>query len=169
MCWLYVGYRWHDKPTIASCWLHYLSWGWLRGRTTGRAICRLASQESPRLQHEKTGSTRRAGCASSRLATPPRRTGAGRWRQSFPTVVWPKVGWPRQERQGRRTGVTSATTTSSQWEIEDPSPRQDPRQKRRDMWYVSNVSIIFYAPCLFLHHLPIVSLHLVAFLCIFRN
>jgi hypothetical protein len=23
-------------------------------------------------------------------------------------------------------------------------------------WYVSNVSIIFYAPCLFLHHLPIV-------------
>jgi hypothetical protein len=36
-------------------------------------------------------------------------------------------------------------------------------------WYVSNVSIIFDAPCLFLHHLPIVSLHLVAFLCIFRN
>jgi hypothetical protein len=38
-----------------------------------------------------------------------------------------------------------------------------------EMLYVSNVSIIFYAPCLFLHHLPIVSLHLVAFLCIFRN
>ena len=37
------------------------------------------------------------------------------------------------------------------------------------LWYVSNVSIIFDAPCLFLHHLPIVSLHLVAFLCIFRN
>jgi hypothetical protein len=36
-------------------------------------------------------------------------------------------------------------------------------------WYVSNVSIIFDAPCLFLHHLPIVSLHLVAFLYIFRN
>jgi hypothetical protein len=36
-------------------------------------------------------------------------------------------------------------------------------------WYVSNVSITFDAPCLFLHHLPIVSLHFVALLCIFRN
>jgi hypothetical protein len=36
-------------------------------------------------------------------------------------------------------------------------------------WYVSNVSIIFDAPCLFLHHLLSVSLHFVAFLCIFRN
>ena len=41
--------------------------------------------------------------------------------------------------------------------------------KLGDAWYVSNVSIIFDAPCLFLHHLPIVSLHLVAFLYIFRN
>jgi hypothetical protein len=36
-------------------------------------------------------------------------------------------------------------------------------------WYVSNVSIIFDAPCLFLYHLLSVSLHFVAFLCIFRN
>jgi hypothetical protein len=36
-------------------------------------------------------------------------------------------------------------------------------------WYVSNVSIIFDAPCLFLHHLPIVSLHFMALLCIFQN
>jgi hypothetical protein len=36
-------------------------------------------------------------------------------------------------------------------------------------WYVSNVSIIFDAPCLFLHHLPNVSLHLVVLLYIFRN
>jgi hypothetical protein len=36
-------------------------------------------------------------------------------------------------------------------------------------WYVSNVSIIFDTPCLFLHHLPCVSLHFVAFLCDFRN
>jgi hypothetical protein len=36
-------------------------------------------------------------------------------------------------------------------------------------WYVSNVYIIFDAPCLFLHHLPCVSLHFVAFLCDFRN
>jgi hypothetical protein len=38
-----------------------------------------------------------------------------------------------------------------------------------DDWYVSNVSIIFDAPCLLLHHLPNVSLHFVALLCIFRN
>jgi hypothetical protein len=31
------------------------------GHTTGQAVCRLASQESPRLQYEKTGSARRAG------------------------------------------------------------------------------------------------------------
>jgi hypothetical protein len=36
-------------------------------------------------------------------------------------------------------------------------------------WYVSNVSIIFDAPCLFVHHLPTISLHFVALLCIFRN
>jgi hypothetical protein len=34
-------------------------------------------------------------------------------------------------------------------------------------WYVSNVSIIFDAPCLFLHHLPCVSLHFMAFYAIF--
>jgi hypothetical protein len=36
-------------------------------------------------------------------------------------------------------------------------------------WYVSNVSIIFDAPCLFLYHLPNVLLHFVALLCIFWN
>jgi hypothetical protein len=36
-------------------------------------------------------------------------------------------------------------------------------------WYVSNVSLIFDAPCLFLHHFLSVSLHFVAVLCIFRN
>jgi hypothetical protein len=41
--------------------------------------------------------------------------------------------------------------------------------RRRWPWYVSNVSIIFDAPCLFLHYLPNVSLHFVAFLCIFWN
>jgi hypothetical protein len=39
--------------------------------------------------------------------------------------------------------------------------------KLGDAWYVSNISIIFYAPCLFIHHLLCVSLHFVAFLCIF--
>jgi hypothetical protein len=32
-----------------------------------------------------------------------------------------------------KDGVTPATTGLSQWEIEDPSPRRDLRQKRRDM------------------------------------
>jgi hypothetical protein len=41
--------------------------------------------------------------------------------------------------------------------------------KLGDAWYVSNVSIIFDAPCLFLHHLPCVLLHFMAFLCDFRN
>jgi hypothetical protein len=36
-------------------------------------------------------------------------------------------------------------------------------------WYVSNVSIIFDAPCLFIHHLLCVLLHFMAFLCIFWN
>jgi hypothetical protein len=96
--------------------------GMTYGAHHGPGNMRLASQESPRLQHEKTGSAKRAGCASSRLATPPRRTGSGRCRQSFPIVVWPKEGWPRQEQQGRRTGVTSATTKSSQSTTKDPSP-----------------------------------------------
>jgi hypothetical protein len=34
-------------------------------------------------------------------------------------------------------------------------------------WYVPNVSIIFDAPCLFIHHFLCVLLHFVAFLCIF--
>jgi hypothetical protein len=38
-----------------------------------------------------------------------------------------------------------------------------------DAWYVSNVSIIFDAPCLFMYHLLCVLLHFVAFLCIFWN
>jgi hypothetical protein len=41
--------------------------------------------------------------------------------------------------------------------------------KLGDAWYVSNVSIIFDAACLFIHHLLCVLLHFVAFLCIFWN
>jgi hypothetical protein len=41
--------------------------------------------------------------------------------------------------------------------------------KLGDIWYVSNVPIIFDAPCLFIHHLLCVLLHFMAFLCIFRN
>jgi hypothetical protein len=39
--------------------------------------------------------------------------------------------------------------------------------KLGDAWYVSNVSIIFDASCLFMHHLLCVLLHFVAFLCNF--
>jgi hypothetical protein len=48
------------------------------------------------------------------------------------------------------------------------APAQLPRH-RSVLWYVSNVSIIFGAPCLFIHHLLCILLHFVAFLCIFRN
>jgi hypothetical protein len=41
--------------------------------------------------------------------------------------------------------------------------------KLGDAWYVLNVSKIFDAPCLFIHHFLCVLLHFVAFLCIFRN
>jgi hypothetical protein len=41
--------------------------------------------------------------------------------------------------------------------------------KLGDAWYVSNVSIIFDASCLFIHNLLCVLLHFVAFLCIFWN
>jgi hypothetical protein len=41
--------------------------------------------------------------------------------------------------------------------------------KLGDAWYVSNISIIFEAPCLFTHHLLYVLLHFIVFLCIFRN
>jgi hypothetical protein len=41
--------------------------------------------------------------------------------------------------------------------------------KLGDVWYVSNVSIIFDAPCLFTHNLLCVLLHFVTFLCIFQN
>jgi hypothetical protein len=40
---------------------------------------------------------------------------------------------------------------------------------RRRHWYVSNVSIIFDAPCLFLHHLLSVSLHFMAFYAFSRT
>jgi hypothetical protein len=57
----------------------------------------------------------------------------GKEDKSLPTVVSPKVGWPRQERQRPRTGVTSATTGLSQLATKDPSPQQDPRQKGGDI------------------------------------
>jgi hypothetical protein len=53
-----------------------------------------------------------------------------------------------------------------------PEASQSPKMRRRGArgrWYVSNVSIIFDAPCLFIHHLLCVLLYFVAFLCVFWN
>jgi hypothetical protein len=52
--------------------------------------------------------------------------------KSPPTAISLKVGWPRQERQRPRTGVTNTMTGLSQSAIKDPSPRWDPRQKGGD-------------------------------------
>jgi hypothetical protein len=43
------------------------------------------------------------------------------------------------------------------------------RVKLGDTWYVSNISIIFYAPCLFIHHFLCVLFTLWGVLCIFWN
>jgi hypothetical protein len=66
--------------------------------------------------------------------------------------------------------------SSSTWDREDPEALPGTLPERGiatggllHRWFVSNVSIIFDASCLFLHHLLSVSLHFVAFLCIFRN
>jgi hypothetical protein len=63
---------------------------------------------------------------------------------------------------------SSATTADSRRRRHASTQRtQLHRLLWRARWYVSNVSIIFDAPCLFLHHLLCVLLHFVAFLCIF--
>jgi hypothetical protein len=41
--------------------------------------------------------------------------------------------------------------------------------KLGDAWYVSNVSIIFDAPCLFIYHLLCILWHFMVVLCIFWN
>jgi hypothetical protein len=73
----------------------------------------------------------------------------GRWR-------WRRWRWQDNAARGRRGAACGRGGCELRPEAQ-PLPRG------------SNVSIIFDAPCLFLHHLPIVSLHLVAFLYIFRN
>jgi hypothetical protein len=49
----FSSYLWVAKVTSR------LSWGWLRGRTTGQAVCRLASRGIPRPRRKKTGSSRK--------------------------------------------------------------------------------------------------------------
>jgi hypothetical protein len=55
----------------------------------------------------------------------------------------------------RRTFSPTSTTPT----------RNNTPERGGHVWYVSNVSIIFDAPCLFLHHLLSVLLHFVVFLC----
>jgi hypothetical protein len=74
--------------------------------------------------------------------------------------------WPRRAGSGPKRAGAKATTRAC-WELGDGE--KVVRLALLAVWYVSNVSIIFYTPCLFLHHLPTVSLHFVALLCIFRN
>jgi hypothetical protein len=71
----------------------------------------------------------------------------------------------------RPTKAIKTTRKRKKWNTEKEGLSNSSKRSlsRWAHWYVSNVSIIFDAPCLFLHHLPIVSLHLVAFLYIFRN
>jgi hypothetical protein len=67
---------------------------------------------------------------------------------SLPHKPW---WWRRHSRpQGRED--LDATTPVRQYQCNDLVP-----------WYVSNVSIIFDAPCLFIHHLLCVLLHFVTF------
>jgi hypothetical protein len=68
------------------------------------------------------------------------------------------------------SGHTAPTRTTTCHRGMLPAPHQSHvATKEEDPLILSNVSIIFDAPCLFLHHLPNVSLHFVALLCIFRN
>jgi hypothetical protein len=74
------------------------------GHATCRAICRLVSQESPRLEYKKTGSAWRAGCASSRLAVPPWKAGAGRRRQKPTNGCFAKSGLAPTRAAGAKDG-----------------------------------------------------------------
>jgi hypothetical protein len=79
-----------------------------------------------------------------------------------------------RRRSSPRNGVLLAATDEAHREMRPQVPLCKGCAGRRDRcrwnpavgWYISNVSIIFDAPCLFLHHLPCVSLHFVAFYAI---
>jgi hypothetical protein len=71
--------------------------------------------------------------------------------------------WKLCQRKYNKDSMLSVATSATKPSVSHTS------WAARSHWYVSNVSIIFYAPCLFTHHLLCVLLHFVAFLCIFRN
>jgi hypothetical protein len=80
MCWLYIGYRWHGKPTIASCRLYYCSCSHPHQTPSDSpvsiaiSVCRLRTRihSSPlpsRSQVSRTLPPRRAPTASPQSAT----------------------------------------------------------------------------------------------------
>jgi hypothetical protein len=70
---------------------------------------------------------------------------------------------------GTATGMASGLRAISHGVLAGLSSAVAARMAAAVAWYVSNVSIIFDAPWLFMHHLLCVLLHFVAFLCSFRN
>jgi hypothetical protein len=78
------------------------------------------------LRQEDRLCPRSASCASSRLATPPRRARAGEDDKTPPTAASPKEAWPRQDRQRRGTGMTQATSR-----LHQPASRSLPHERIR--------------------------------------
>jgi hypothetical protein len=109
------------------------------GHATCRATCWLASQESPQLKDLKTGLARRAGCASSRLATPTRKAEAGRRRQKLPMAVSPKVGWPPTRAAGAKDGSDERHDQVHPISIQRPFPAIGSKAKGRA--YASQMSV----------------------------
>jgi hypothetical protein len=72
------------------------------------------SQGSPRHPAKDAGFDRRAGCASSRLASSSSEVWAGEDDENPPIDALPKAVWPRQDRQRPETSVTPATLSLHQ-------------------------------------------------------
>jgi hypothetical protein len=111
------------------------------------------------------GQNKSQTCYFSRSATKSEDETEGARGQAHPRVARPNP-WPCHQGvrpAGPPPDAALPPIYSPRWE--KPKGRITFPQNR----YVSNVSIIFDAPCLFLHYLFSVSLHFMAFLCIFWN
>jgi hypothetical protein len=103
------------------------------GRTTGRAICRLVSQESLRLWHEKTGTAPKGRLRQQPVGDSTEENRSRAMKTKLPNGCLAKSRLAPTGSTEAKDRMTPATTGLSQSEIECPSPRRDPRQKRRDM------------------------------------
>jgi hypothetical protein len=81
---------------------------------------------------------------------------------------WCEAGWPAPTSSSSATFIPALGTLPMAFFLTWPAVEVW-RWVRMKHWYVSNVSIILDAPCLFIHHLLCVLLHFVVFLCIFWN